>query len=111
MDRTGGGERPFSAGTLDEVIQHAKAAVQGEADQRAEEERKQRLAAEERAQEADQRAEEADQRANGIDRVHRDEADRKGHRRGLAVGWAITLVLIVAFLIGAACIPHGPSSR
>lgn len=102
MDKTGGGERPFSAGTLDEVIQHAKSAVQAEADQRTEDERRQRLDAEERAEVAHRRAE-------GLDRVLRQDATTKGRKRGAAVGWTVIALITALFLLGvAAAIPHVP---
>jgi hypothetical protein len=102
MDTTHGGDRPFSAGTLDEVITHAKASIQAEADKRAAEEREQRLLAEGAAQEATRRAE-------GIDRVHRDEVNRLGRRRGAAVGWGLAALVVAAFLVGVlASIPGFP---
>jgi len=102
MDETFGSERAFSAGTLDEVLTHAKATIQAEADARAETEHAARLTAEDAAEQATLRAE-------GIDRVHRDEVTRKGRRRGAAVGWGLAALAALAFLVGVlASIPGFP---
>jgi hypothetical protein len=102
MDKTRGGETPFSAGTLDEVITHAKQSIQAEADKRATDANEQRLIAEGVAEEATRRAE-------GIDRVHRDALNRRGHRRGKVVGWGVAALVVAAFLVGIlAAIPHFP---
>lgn len=102
MDETFGEEQAFSAGTLDEVLAHARAAIQAEADSRAEVERAARVAAEGAAEHAERRAE-------GIERVHREQVTRRGRRRGATVGWGLATLFALAFLVGIlASIPGFP---
>lgn len=102
MDETFGEEQAFSAGTLDEVLAHAKAAIQAEARAETETERKARV-------EAEKLAEAATRRAEGIMRAHRGQVERRGRRRGATVGWGLTILVALAFLVGVfASIPGFP---
>jgi hypothetical protein len=102
MDETFGEEQAFSAGTLDEVLAHAKATIQAEARVETSVERAGRLVAE-------AAAEEAERKARGIERVHRGEVKRRGRRRGAVVGSGLAFLIVIAFLVGVlASIPGFP---
>jgi hypothetical protein len=102
MDETFGGEEAFSAGTLDEVLAHARAAIQAEARAETAAERDQRLAAEAAA-----RSER--ERRTAIESAHRSRIDRRAARTATVVGWAIASVITIAVIVGAlATIPGFP---
>jgi hypothetical protein len=102
MDETFGDEHAFSAGTLDEVLAHAKASIQAEAQSQAAAERKARRAAERRANVANKTVE-------GIVRAHHARVDRRGRRRGALVGWGVAALAGAALVIGVvASIPGAP---
>jgi hypothetical protein len=102
MDRTLGDEDAFTAGTVDEVLEHAKRQFQAEAKAETEEERTRRLAAE-----ADARSSRA--LAENIVQAHHDEADRQAHLIGALGGGAFAAVVGLAVLVGAiATIPGAP---
>jgi hypothetical protein len=102
MDTTFGDAAAFSAGTVEEVLAHAKAAIQAEARAETETERRQRLAAEEEARSERKRRE-------GIERVHHERVERQGRRLGAVVGWfALALVGLVALVGILASIPNFP---
>jgi hypothetical protein len=102
MDETFGEEQAFSAGTLDEVLTHAKASIQAEAKAETAIEREARLKAEALAETANRKVE-------GIERVHRDRVDRRGRRRGAVVGWGLAALVAIAFVVGVvATIPGIP---
>ncbi len=102
MDETLGDEEAFSAGTLDEVLAHAKAQIQAEAKAETEAERAQKLVAQHEARTNLAFAEK-------IDRVHRDEVDKHARLAAAIVGWGLAALLGVAVIAGAiATIPGVP---
>jgi hypothetical protein len=102
MDETYGEEQAFSAGTLDEVLAHAKEAIQAEAKAETAVERKAR-------EDAERAAAKATQRAEGIERVHRGRVERLGRRRARVASWGLALLLVLAFVVGVlASIPGFP---
>ena len=102
MDETLGNEEAFSAGTLDEVLTHAKEQIQAEAKAETEAERAGKLAAQEGA-----RASRA--LAENIDRVHREKIDKHARAAGAIVGWGLGFLLGAAVIVGAiATIPGVP---
>lgn len=102
MDETFGDEAAFTTGTVDELLAHAKASIQAEADERAREALEGQIAAENRAVAEQTRRE-------WVENVHHDVVDRRARRIGLAVGWAAAAVLGVAFVLGVlASIPEVP---
>jgi hypothetical protein len=102
MDATFGGEEAFSAGTLDEVIAHAKATIQAEARAETAAERQARVAAEDDARSA----REASDR---IARAYRSRVAVRARRIALVVGWAFAVLFGTAVVVGAlATIPGFP---
>jgi hypothetical protein len=102
MDETLGDEQAFSAGTLDEVLEHARRAIQAEAEAETAEERRGREAAEKRAETERGKRE-------GIERAHRDRVDVRARRAGAIVGWGLGGVLLaVVFAGGIATVPGFP---
>lgn len=102
MNKTLGEEDAFSAGTLDEVLAHAKAAIRAEAEKETAQEQEQRVAAEGEAERQRNRAE-------GIDRAHRRVVDERADRFGAAAGVVVATILGIAVSIGAlAAIPGMP---
>jgi hypothetical protein len=109
MDKTVGEEHTFSAGTIDEVLAHAREAIQAEErartdEQRArtEEERELRLAAEESARTEHKRRERVEQ-------VHHDRVDRRARMLGRSVSGGLAALIALAVIIGCiATIPGMP---
>jgi hypothetical protein len=102
MDRTLGDQQVFSAGTVDEVLEHAKAQFQADAKAETETERAGRLAAEAEARSSRELA-------SNIIQVHHDQVDDRAHRTGAFGGGTVAVVLGVAALIGLiATIPGVP---
>lgn len=102
MDETFGDEGAFSAGTIDEVLAHTRAAVQAEERANTEEERKKRAAAEELAER------ERSKRVQ-IEGALRAQVDRRARKLGTVVGWFLAGLLLVAVIVGGiATIPGAP---
>lgn len=102
MDTTFGDEKAFSAGTVEEVLAHAKEAIQAEARAETETERQDRIAAQEEARTERMRRE-------GIERVHYERVKRNSRRFGSAVGWGTLVSLGLVAVVGIlASIPGFP---
>jgi hypothetical protein len=102
MDETFGDEEAFTAGTLDEVLAHAKEQIQAEAKAETDAERAERLAAQEEARSSRALVE-------NLDRVHREEVEKHARIAGAIVGWGLALLLAAAVIVGlVATIPGVP---
>lgn len=95
MDKTLGEEDAFSAGTVDEVLAHAKRVIQAEA--------------EEKTREAEEEAAQHRQHLARINRVHHVRIDRQADCLGKVAGYGVCGLIGIAFVVGLlATIPGIP---
>lgn len=95
MDKTLGEEGAFSAGTVDEVLAHAKRVIQAEA--------------EEKTKEAEEELARNRQHLERIDKVHHARVDRQAKCLGKVTGYGVGGLIGIAVIVGLiATIPGIP---
>lgn len=107
MNATDGNVDAFSEGTVQEVLDHARAAARADIQEELEREKEQRARAEAAFATERARTDEAIARAATITAAHRDRITGVAHGAARALGWAAFVFAVVVVLLGTGFATQG----